>query len=172
MQDTVSVSEAAKALGISPDAVRKRISRGTLQGVKVNDVWRITLPRDRDATMDATPDSGMDAVPSGTASSAIDAMQATITRQDEQITFLRTRLEARDATIDELIGDLRNERQRVDMLEAGRLRMLQATSAETEAVQSPLSNETDATPISTRVDTPAPRASILQRLLAVFRHGG
>lgn len=52
-------------------------------------------------------------------SQANDAMQATIARQDEQIAFLRARLEGSAATIDELIEDRRRERQRVDMLEAG-----------------------------------------------------
>lgn len=171
MQDTVSVSEAARALGISPDAVRKRLSRGTLQGVKGNDVWRITLPRGVDATTDGVQDAGVDAV-QDTASSTTDALQAVISKQDSEIAFLRARLEASAATIDELIGDLRNERQRVDVLEAGRLRMLQATNAETDTPQSPLSNETGATLISTRDAPPAPRTSILQRLLAVFRHDG
>jgi len=39
----VSVAEAAAALGITPEAVRKRLGRGTLLGHRVGRTWRVHL---------------------------------------------------------------------------------------------------------------------------------
>ena len=39
----VSVAEAAAALGITPEAVRKRLARGTLPGHRVGRTWRVHL---------------------------------------------------------------------------------------------------------------------------------
>ena len=50
---TVSVAEAAHALGISHDALRSRLRRGTLDGYKDGDEWRVVLPADRQATGNA-----------------------------------------------------------------------------------------------------------------------
>src|SRR5215211_3527789 len=40
----ISVGEAARSLGISVPAVRKRIRRGTLRAYKVDGIWRIIVP--------------------------------------------------------------------------------------------------------------------------------
>ena len=40
----VDVGQAARALGISVPAVRKRIRRGSLRAYKVDGVWRVVLP--------------------------------------------------------------------------------------------------------------------------------
>ena len=180
MQDTLSVSEAAKALGISPDAVRKRINRGTLQAVKIDDVWRITLPRHDDATMDATASSPASSG-SGEANPLVESLQATIAD-------LRTRLDSADARADTLIEDLRHERQRADTMQVYRLqaetrvhelesrvRELEALSPgqvhENEAVESPVSDTTAPTGISTHVEPdPAPE-SMLRRVWRVITGG-
>ncbi len=52
---TVSVAEAAHALGISHDALRSRLRRGTLEGFKDGDEWRVVLPADRQPTGDVPP---------------------------------------------------------------------------------------------------------------------
>ena len=52
---TVSVAEAAHALDISHDALRSRLRRGTLEGFKVGDEWRVVLPADRQPTGDVPP---------------------------------------------------------------------------------------------------------------------
>jgi len=52
---TVNVAEAARALDISHDALRSRLRRGTLEGFKDGDEWRVVLPADRQATGDAPP---------------------------------------------------------------------------------------------------------------------
>lgn len=47
-QDTVSVAEAAAILGVTPDAIRKRLARGTLQGIKHDREWRVLIPDEAD----------------------------------------------------------------------------------------------------------------------------
>jgi len=55
----VTINEAAKRLGVSPDTVRRRLKRGDLQGEREKTpqgfVWRIILPRD---ASDATEPQG------------------------------------------------------------------------------------------------------------------
>ena len=52
MGDRVTVAEAAAILGVSVDAVRKRLQRGTLAGEKQGKTWYVTLQQD--ATGQAT----------------------------------------------------------------------------------------------------------------------
>ena len=52
---TVSVAEAARRLGVTPDAIRSRLHRGTLEGEKVDNAWRIRLP-DREIPHHADPE--------------------------------------------------------------------------------------------------------------------
>lgn len=40
----VEVAEAARRLGVTPDAIRARLHRGTLAGEKVEGTWRVHLP--------------------------------------------------------------------------------------------------------------------------------
>ena len=55
---TVSVGEAAQRLGVTPDAIRARLHRGTLEGEKVEGVWRVRLPESdrQDGAVGATGD--------------------------------------------------------------------------------------------------------------------
>ena len=70
----LSLADAAVRLGISPDAARKRLDRGTLRGEKRNGRWQVSLEpdavpdtaSDRDRTADAAsspnrtpPDAGV-----------------------------------------------------------------------------------------------------------------
>src|SRR3954468_20349286 len=40
----LSVPEAAERLGVTPDAIRARLHRGTLDGEKEGGAWRVFLP--------------------------------------------------------------------------------------------------------------------------------
>jgi len=62
---TVSVAEAAHALGISHDALRSRLRRGTLEGFKDGDEWRVVLPADRQPTGNAPPQQAATGRPTG-----------------------------------------------------------------------------------------------------------
>ncbi len=48
---TVGVVEAARILGVTADAVRSRLRRGTLPGHKVGDEWRVIIPPGRIPTV-------------------------------------------------------------------------------------------------------------------------
>ena len=52
---TVSVAEAAHRLGVTPDAIRSRLHRGTLEGEKVDNAWQVRLP-DREIPHRADPE--------------------------------------------------------------------------------------------------------------------
>lgn len=60
---TVDVAEAARRLGVTPDAVRARLHRGTLDGEKVDGAWRVRLPAEeptgtqQDVRQDATAEN-------------------------------------------------------------------------------------------------------------------
>jgi len=43
-QDSVPLAEGAMALGLSQEAARKRLQRGTLDGYKVDGAWFVVLP--------------------------------------------------------------------------------------------------------------------------------
>ena len=49
-QDTITVTEAARRLNVTPDAIRARIRRGTLEAVKRDGTWHIVMPADGDDT--------------------------------------------------------------------------------------------------------------------------
>ena len=49
----VTVTDAARHLGLTPDAVRSRLHHGTLAGVKVGGIWRVALT-EADAHADQT----------------------------------------------------------------------------------------------------------------------
>jgi hypothetical protein len=93
----VTVPEAAARLGVTPDAVRRRLHRGTLAGDKTEEgQWRVWLPEpvpeaetgDRPDAARSSP--GPDTTPPGRSpadAELIEALQATVTD-------LRTRLDA------------------------------------------------------------------------------
>ena len=100
---TVSPNEAAAILGISKDAVRKRIKRGTLDAFKDSSGrWQINLSDDdrtdgQDKSTDKTDDKA-------DMSGRVQALQ-------DEITFLRKELERKDQLMAMLM-------QRVPQLEA------------------------------------------------------
>ncbi len=75
----VTVQEAAEHFGISPEAVRMRIKRGTLEAQKVN--GRVHVLLDTDPTPDPTPSD----------------RDRYISSLEDQIAFLRRELERKDA---------------------------------------------------------------------------
>ncbi len=55
---TVGVVEAARILGVTADAVRSRLRRGTLPGHKVGDEWRVIIPPNRIPTVPQQDETG------------------------------------------------------------------------------------------------------------------
>jgi hypothetical protein len=102
----LTVPEAAQALGISPEAVRNRLSRGTLDSAKEDGTVYVLLEADRarhtdDVSHDIPGDAG-----------------ALISAKDETIRVLREQLEAERAASAELRRIVAGLVQRVPELEA------------------------------------------------------
>jgi hypothetical protein len=102
----LTVPEAARALGISPEAVRNRLSRGTLESSKEDGTVYVLLEADRvrhtdDESYDIPGDAG-----------------ALISAKDETIRVLREQLEAERAASAKLRRIVAGLMQRVPELEA------------------------------------------------------
>jgi excisionase family DNA binding protein len=87
----LTVAEAADVLGISKDAVRKRIARGTLQAAKQDGEWMVFL------------DDGDQYKTSSQDAEDTSHFWELINDQKQEIERLRQELEKKDAWITELI---------------------------------------------------------------------
>jgi hypothetical protein len=145
-QTAMTVADAAQALGLTSDAIRARIRRGTMSGFKADDdTWRVIV----DQPVDATPtDAGQTdgTTPTGRGQTATDlptdADLRLIEHMQEEIMYLRTELAQRS-------HELATERERSDILQREALGRIEAlTAGETvsgtaqEAPGSPLTNDT------------------------------
>ena len=129
----LSVPQAAERLGITPDAVRSRLHRGTLAGEKRSGAWRVFFPP---------------VEPTGA------RQDATGTKQDTDSTApdaLIARLEAENAYLRQILDAEIEARRRADHLVAGlveRVRELPATVDVTDVLQesnpAPLRDDTAA----------------------------
>jgi hypothetical protein len=161
--DGLSVSDAAKRLGLSPDAVRSRLHRGTIAGAKVNGEWRVMLP-----SHEATPETAE--TPSrrpgrrpvvfldGPSRQTVDEQERRAERPPDlnasvllewahaQIAWLQTQLEARSQ-------ELAAERERADTLH--RLALLQIEAITAGSAIQDGSDETATESVVTRQDGPS-----------------
>ena len=97
------VRDAASILGISPEAVRKRVYRGTLPSEK-----------DEDGRLYVYLDGGQDTIPdTGTA-----LTQAHLDSLEEQIEFLRGELSTRDEELSEMRRIVAGLVERIPAIEA------------------------------------------------------
>jgi hypothetical protein len=105
---TVPIAEAAARLGITVDAVRKRIQRGKLDGHKTDNGWVVVWTE-----ADIRPDTVPTAVPDDRG--VVDALRDSLARQQEEIQFLRRQseeserrhaaeIERRDVLLREALG--------------------------------------------------------------------
>ena len=149
----LTVPDAAQALGISPEAVRNRLSRGTLESIKEDGTVYVLLQADKVRYTGDTPNDGSrhtGDIPtdiSGETDSLISA-------KDETIRVLSEQLEAERAANAEMRRIVAGLVQRVPQLEAP-----------SEAPESP---ET-ATPAGEGVETPlaAGKPSWLKRFFGI-----
>jgi hypothetical protein len=70
------INDAAIALGISPNTVRRRLARGLLTGKKVDSKWYITVPDNVRDTINPPPESD---------ASLVEFLKQQITEKDQQI---------------------------------------------------------------------------------------
>ncbi|MCD6031186.1 MAG: hypothetical protein K0S78_3360 [Thermomicrobiales bacterium] len=124
--EIVSLKEAAVRLGISPDAVRKRLERGTLRGEKRGGRWRVALEPDAqaDTDQDGTPDAVRTPVDAGA--------DSLIARLESEVAFLRSEL-----------TDRTEEIRRRDHIIAGLVEQLRALPAGESARDAPQDANTD-----------------------------
>ena len=152
-QPTYSVAEMATMLGVSTDAVRARINRGTLEGEKIAGVWRVRPPGDlslQEVHEAVRPDpTGYRPGATGTRPDAM------FEQMRDERDYLRAKLDQALEEAAELRQIAAAERERADVLQRealGRIEALtapvghrpdrpDATGTRSEAVASPESNE-------------------------------
>ncbi len=110
----LSVPEVADRLGLSPDAVRARLHRGTLAGEKRAGTWRVWLPDD-DHQQDADrhdpvgrqdPTGHRQGAPTG----EVDALRNHVAHLAADVAYLQDQLAQRSR-------ELADERQRSDVIQ-------------------------------------------------------
>ncbi len=129
----LTVSEAAQALGISPEAVRNRLSRNTLDSTKENGTVYVLLDSDRlRSTADIPNDTSQH---TGDRSTDIPGESASlVSAKDETIRVLSEQLEAERSASAELRRIVAGLVQRVPELESAGPRESSETASE-EAVK-------------------------------------
>jgi hypothetical protein len=82
----LTVPEAAHVLGISPEAVRNRLSRGTLESVKVEGTVYVLIDRDRARSINGIPNDipGESAALISQMQGRIDSLEIQLERADER----------------------------------------------------------------------------------------
>ncbi len=120
----VTIAEAARVLGLSTDAVRKRLQRGTIPGEKIGDTWRVFL--ESDAATGPRPDVSIPRPDTDrTAAVAPDPLVETLR---EEVAYLREQLAERSR-------ELAAERERFDVLHREALARIPALGAGQDAPQ-------------------------------------
>ncbi len=135
----LTVADAAARLGVTPDAIRRRLHRGTLAGAKtVDGEWRVWLP-DGEAGAPPGPAPGpppgqppgerQDTARTPPAAQEVaphPAMEALLESQRQEITYLREQLAERSR-------ELAAERERFDVLHREALARIPALGAGQDA---------------------------------------
>jgi excisionase family DNA binding protein len=146
-QDTtkigVPVADAAVRLGITHDAVRKKLQRGTLPGEKVGSEWRVFLP-----AQDAQQDNRQDAT-----EMCQDADRTVVLPSDDlvdqlrsEVSFLREQLEQRSREAEQRSRELSTERERFDVIHREALHRIEALTATSTPEPEPRTMSVDASP--------------------------
>jgi hypothetical protein len=115
-QTAMTVADAAQALGLTSDAIRARIRRGTMPGFKADDdTWRVLVDQPGDATP-TDPGQTDDTTPTGRGQTGTDPL---VTHMQQEIAYLRTELAQRSY-------ELATERERSDVLQREALGRIEA----------------------------------------------
>jgi hypothetical protein len=157
-RNVVSAAIAAERLGLSPDAIRARIRRGTLIGEKRDGQWFVVLTTD-DARSDATEQPTGDR-PETNRNATADH-DARLADKDAEIAYLRQLL---DAEIE--------ARRRADLMNAAlldRLPRLPAGDAGQDAAVATNQSPGQAEAVTIGDDAARPETSLLGRLLQWLR---
>jgi len=98
MREWVSVAEAASILGITKDAVRKRISRKLIEATRKDGLWHVLV--DRDATGRDTAPTGAEEAAPGPGRELVEALNAQIEQLTQQNRALWEQFARVSATLD------------------------------------------------------------------------
>lgn len=112
----LAVGQAASRLGISTDAVRKRIRRGTLRAYKLDGDWRVVLDDPIPTDQVGDPDSNLDSpgrVVQDTETSLTDQLRS-------EVAFLRQLTEHQAGVIAQQAAAIADLTRRPQELPAGR----------------------------------------------------
>ena len=118
--DRLMVVEAAARLGISSDAVRSRLNRGTLEGRKEEDGWVVYLPVEPtvDQPSPAVERPSTDREPTVAPDALLTSKDETITALRDEVAFLRRELETRTDELQRRDVLLREALERIPQLPA------------------------------------------------------
>jgi hypothetical protein len=121
---TYTVAEMAAMLGISTDAVRARVNRGTLHGTKVAGVWQVRPPDDwplpEAAAIDRPDPTGMRPDVTG------DRPDALIEQLHSENDYLRERLVEAERERERVLRQMADERERFDVIHRTALDRIEA----------------------------------------------
>jgi len=92
VQTTINSTRAAQFLGITEDAIRKRIARGTLEGYKEDGKWFVRLS-DSDQTVDRT----------GVQNDQTDGKDGVIAELRDRVASLETQISQKDHQLTEML---------------------------------------------------------------------
>jgi len=99
--DYLDIHEAAKALDVSPEALRKRITRGTIKAVKKGGHWYVQIEDNHPDSVRTEVQSNQDDHVDGK-DLALAAMEARITSLEAQLSSKDRQIEAREREVGEL----------------------------------------------------------------------
>jgi len=142
----VSIKVAAELLGVSQDAVRRRLKRGELVGEKETTpqgfVWRVELPADTPEVEPRADDVVLapgittpDPPPAAIGEETVELIQLrermaatteTVVRLDAEVTYLRDQLDQRSKDLDQRSRELAAERERADVIQQLALQRIEA----------------------------------------------
>jgi len=97
--DYLDIHEAAKALDVSPEALRKRITRGTIKAVKKGGHWYVQINDNHPDSIRTEVQSNQD---HGDKELALAAMEARIESLEAQLSSKDRQIEAREREVGEL----------------------------------------------------------------------
>jgi hypothetical protein len=102
--DQVDIAEAARRLQTTPDAIRKRIRRGSLDAVKLDGRWYVVLDAARATSAGQSTshilDTGQDAPESGRTDDQDASRTALVESLQDEVLFLRAELAKRSEEIE------------------------------------------------------------------------
>ncbi len=148
----VTIAEAARMLGLSTDAVRKRLQRGTIPGEKIGDTWRVFLatdapPADQPDVSSQRPDNDR------TTTAGPDPLVETLR---EEVAYLREQLAERSR-------ELAAERERFDVLHREALARIPALGAGQDAAVAAREPQREAEPARATPATAVPWGRFWER---------